>query len=136
MIYLTHLIPTNIYLFKVNNRNTSKKYEICSKLTIKTLEWHRDVASDYLIILNKIKLFFSKYINLWQSESHKTFEIHVICLFPQKVALQRNRLLLRKRCLFNYDHEVSIRSGKAEVYLEPNWTSMMERFCKNSFNGF
>ena len=30
--------PANIYLFKVNNRNTRKRCEICSKLTIKTLE--------------------------------------------------------------------------------------------------
>ena len=29
--------PTNIYLFKVNNRNTRKRCEICSKLTGKTL---------------------------------------------------------------------------------------------------
>ena len=28
--------PTNIYLFKLNNRNTRKRCEICSKLTIKT----------------------------------------------------------------------------------------------------
>ena len=28
--------PANIYLFKVNNRNTRKRCEICSKLTIKT----------------------------------------------------------------------------------------------------
>ena len=27
--------PGNIYLFKVNNRNTKKRCEICSKLTIK-----------------------------------------------------------------------------------------------------
>ena len=30
--------PTNIYLFNVNNRNTTKRCEICSKLTIKTPE--------------------------------------------------------------------------------------------------
>ena len=30
--------PANIYLFKVNNRSTRKKCEICSKLTIKTPE--------------------------------------------------------------------------------------------------
>ena len=30
--------PANIYLFKVNNTNTRKKCEICSKLTIKTPE--------------------------------------------------------------------------------------------------
>ena len=39
---LDHL-PTNIYLFKVNNINTRKRCEICSKLTIKTelRELHR-----------------------------------------------------------------------------------------------
>ena len=31
-------IPTNIYLFKVNNRNIGKRCEICSRLTIKTPE--------------------------------------------------------------------------------------------------
>ena len=30
--------PANIYLLKVNNRNTRKRCEICSKLTIKTPE--------------------------------------------------------------------------------------------------
>ena len=28
--------PAGIYLFKVNNTNTRKRFEICSKLTIKT----------------------------------------------------------------------------------------------------
>ena len=28
--------PANIYKFKVNNGSTTKRYEICSKLTIKT----------------------------------------------------------------------------------------------------
>ena len=28
--------PGNIYLFKVNNKNTRKRCEICSKLTTKT----------------------------------------------------------------------------------------------------
>ena len=30
--------PENIYLFKANNRNTKKRYEISSKSTIKTPE--------------------------------------------------------------------------------------------------
>ena len=30
--------PANIYLFKVNNKNTRKRCEICSKLTVKTPE--------------------------------------------------------------------------------------------------
>ena len=29
-------IPANIYFFKVNNRNTRERCDICSKLTIKT----------------------------------------------------------------------------------------------------
>ena len=29
------IIPDNIYLFKVNNRNTRKRREICLKLSIK-----------------------------------------------------------------------------------------------------
>ena len=30
--------PTSIFLFKVNNGNTRTKYEVCSKVTIKTQE--------------------------------------------------------------------------------------------------
>ena len=30
--------PANIYLLQVNYKNTRKRYEICSKLTIKTQE--------------------------------------------------------------------------------------------------
>ena len=40
----TSQFPANIYLFKVSNRNTRKRCEICSKLTIKMPErcqWHR-----------------------------------------------------------------------------------------------
>ena len=33
--------PPGIYLFKVNNRNTRARCEICSKLTIKTPEQHQ-----------------------------------------------------------------------------------------------
>ena len=32
------LYPDNIYLFKVNNRNTRKRFGIASKLTMKTPE--------------------------------------------------------------------------------------------------
>ena len=42
--------PVNIYLFKVNNRNTRKRCKICSKLTINTPErrhWH---CSDIFIV--------------------------------------------------------------------------------------
>ena len=41
---LIHITPTGIFLLNVNNRNTSTRCEICSKLTIKTPErcqWRR-----------------------------------------------------------------------------------------------
>ena len=40
MSFFIHLTkhPANIYLFKVNDRNTRKIGEICSKLTLKTPE--------------------------------------------------------------------------------------------------
>ena len=42
-------IPENIYLLKVNYRNTKKRYEICLKLTIKTPERRRWCRSDVFI---------------------------------------------------------------------------------------
>ena len=42
--------PANIYLFKVNNRNTRKRCEIFSKLTIKTPERRRWRRSGVFII--------------------------------------------------------------------------------------
>ena len=48
----------NIYLFEVNNRNTEKRYEICSKLTIKPPErcyWRR---SGVFVNLNIFHTFF------------------------------------------------------------------------------
>ena len=32
--------PARNYMFKVDNRNTRSRYEICSKLTTKTPKWH------------------------------------------------------------------------------------------------
>ena len=47
---LQSLCLANIFLFKVNNRNTRKRCEICSKLTIKTPE-RRDVTGVVLVFL-------------------------------------------------------------------------------------
>ena len=48
--YYLYKIPANFYLFKVNYRNTRKRCEICSKLTIKTLEQRRWRRSSVLIV--------------------------------------------------------------------------------------
>ena len=39
--YLTNIVPAGNYMFKVNNRNTGTRCEICSKLTIKIPERRR-----------------------------------------------------------------------------------------------
>ena len=52
--------PANIYLFKVNNRNTRKRYETYSKLTVKIPErcqWHR--FGVLLLTLNRFVTFSS-----------------------------------------------------------------------------
>ena len=42
--------PANIYLFKVNNRDTIKRFETCSKLTIKTPEQRQQRCSGVFIV--------------------------------------------------------------------------------------
>ena len=37
-VFQVIIYPTNIYLFKANNRNTRKRCEICSKLTMEISE--------------------------------------------------------------------------------------------------
>ena len=53
MIFKLIIFAANIYLFKVNSKNTRKKCEICSKLT-KTPErrhWRHDVLSLLFLLL-------------------------------------------------------------------------------------
>ena len=53
---LVDLFSINIYLFKVNNRNTRKRCEICSKLTIKILE--RRHSSIFIVNFEHISHLF------------------------------------------------------------------------------
>ena len=46
--------PASIYLFKVNNRNIIKKYEICSKFTKKTPEGLRRLSGVFSVNLEQI----------------------------------------------------------------------------------
>ena len=47
---------TGIYLFKVNNKNTRKRIEICSKLTIKTPErCHWRLSGVFIVNFEHIK---------------------------------------------------------------------------------
>ena len=47
---LASLFPADIYLLKVNNRNTRTRCEICSKLTIKTPERRHWRRSGFFIV--------------------------------------------------------------------------------------
>ena len=49
LIYWSH--PANIYLYKINNKNTRIKFEICLKLTIKTPE-RRQLRRSGVFIVN------------------------------------------------------------------------------------
>ena len=58
-IWVNHrrcFIPASNYMFEVNNRNSITFYEICSKLTIKTLEWRLLVS--LLLTLSIFHNFF------------------------------------------------------------------------------
>ena len=52
--------PANIYLFKIKNRNTKKRCDVCSKLTVKTLDrHHRRRSSDFVVNFEHISHLFS-----------------------------------------------------------------------------
>ena len=58
-------IPANIYLFKFNNRNTGKRYELCSKLTIKTPERrHRRGSIVFIVNFEHVSHLFSVFLLL------------------------------------------------------------------------
>ena len=57
---LYQTFPANIYVLKVNSKNTRKKSEICSKLTIKTPEqrhWRRSAV--FTVNLEHVSHLFS-----------------------------------------------------------------------------
>ena len=49
-MHIKRVFPAGIYLFKVNNRNARTQWEICSKLTMKTLERRQWRRSGVLIV--------------------------------------------------------------------------------------
>ena len=59
--------PAGNYMFKVNNRNTRTRCEICTKLTIKRPE-QRQAISDHIIIpvnFEDVKFCYLFKVNLW-----------------------------------------------------------------------
>ena len=65
----TKTYSKNIYLFKVNNRNTRKSYEICSKLTIKTPERHQWLWT-YFTAFSSVSIVDFEQVNVsWDSKN-------------------------------------------------------------------
>ena len=50
LLLLENNFPANIYLFKINNRNTKKRCEICPKLTLRTPERRERRRSGVFIV--------------------------------------------------------------------------------------
>ena len=63
--------PANIYLFKVNNRNTRKMCEICSKLPIKITLWPTFAMVIHCRFYSKQKHFIES-LHLKQENAWKT----------------------------------------------------------------
>ena len=63
-VLLTLHFPANIYLFKVNNKNTIKRCEIWSKLTIKTPEW-QTYSANHLTVWFKTDVVLVYLLILW-----------------------------------------------------------------------
>ena len=55
-------IPVGNYMFKVNNRNTITRCEICSKLTIKAPEWyHAPCSGVFILNFEQVNAGWDKY---------------------------------------------------------------------------
>ena len=67
--------PTNIYLFKLNKRYTSKRCEICSKLTIKTPERRQWKLWKYFKPFSSAFTFDFDQVRLWPMESSILFAV-------------------------------------------------------------
>ena len=79
---LTHF-PVGNYLFKVNNKNTTTRREICSKLTVKTPErrqWRR--SSVFIVNFEHISTpCFSVYIPHFEQVNSGSFKAHFSTLW-------------------------------------------------------
>ena len=77
-------IPDRNYMFKVNNRNTKTRYEICSKLTIKASErhqWRRCFHCQlwtYFTSWSSVSIVNFEQVNAgWIALSHNGYSINV-----------------------------------------------------------
>ena len=98
-------------MFKVNNRNAKTRYEIFSKLTIKTPEWHQ----------NKFIVNFEHISQIRSSVSISNFE-HVKASWDKGT-----------RATSMDQREWIVLLSLSEEYLESSRTSIIKSFCENSY---
>ena len=83
LLCVSNNYPTNIYLFKLNNRNSRKRCKICSNLTIKTPDQHHFWWPEKTIInsgwIYRRKLIIIATITN-QRLSHKLGRLHNVIL--------------------------------------------------------
>ena len=96
-IYLS-ISLANIYLFKVKNRNTRKRYKISSKLTIR---YQIDVNVVLLLVLNISQTFFKCfYCWLWIGK----------CLLVRFL-----KVLCQSFCFWNFSLKINLANKKKET---------------------
>ena len=89
-----------MHMFKVSNRITRKKYEVCSKLTKKTPEWH--------------------HVDFEQLFVHVDIEQLFVCLNLAYYAVYEVAFLAYKRKQFYVHKNSTVR--KSKIYLfKMNW---------------
>ena len=82
---------SNIYLFKVNNRNVRKRCEICSKLTTKTLCWVWKSKCLVDTTKNYFKSYFASYSDHFWKIIVQVLKscVRYFLFFHQIIALQK-----------------------------------------------
>ena len=84
---LDTLLPAGNYMFKINNRNTRKRYETCSKLTIKTPKRCQTTSykawkSTSRLLIDVLKALkprrvSTEYTTFWAAKSRNFFKQHL-----------------------------------------------------------
>ena len=118
--------PFDIYLFKVNNGNTSTMCEICSKLTKKTPErrqWRRTgifivncEQISHIILVNSVADF--EYVNAWR----------VICTIQRVLQKNISNLKYYKKYEINSNKMFSCKNISLSSFRCIYWLNILENY--------
>ena len=127
------LNPASIHLFKVNNRNTRRMCEICSKLKIKTPERRPAFILNFQQISHILLVFPLITLNKWLTAGRKPFQRRITKATSQQRCWRYYQILYCKL----WDNLTNVLANvhifkKAFVYLRSWWKniSMDRHMCK------